>query len=71
MYVCVYIYIYWDPKRMIQKKTTSIVWKLSSSSNCSIRAFRAYPLNDIRQAARLSSSSRQPYLSQQYPSPPS
>ena len=46
-----------------------------SSSNFSIRAFRAYPLIEIRQTAPCrairgkSSDSRQQYLSQQYPPP--
>ena len=47
-----------------------------SSSNLSIRAFRAYPLIENRQAVPClamrgkSSDSRQQYLSQQYPPPP-
>ena len=45
------------------------VWKPSSSSNLSMRAFRAYPLIEIRHSS-LSSNSRQQYLSQQCPPPP-
>ena len=44
-------------------------WEPSSSSNFSIRAFRAYPLVEIRHGSSLSSNSRPPYLSQQYPPP--
>ena len=50
-------------------------WKPSSSSNFSIRAFRACPLTETRQTAPCrairgkSSGSRQQYLSQEYPPP--
>ena len=44
-------------------------WKPSASSNFSIRAFRAYPLIELKANSSLSSNSRQRYLSQQYPPP--
>ena len=51
-------------------------WKPSSSSNLSIRAFRVYPLVEIRQTVPCrairgkSSDSRRRYLNQQHPPPP-
>ena len=43
-------------------------WKPSSSSNLSIRNFRAYPLIEIRQTVPCRAISRQQYL-KQYPPP--
>ena len=73
-YIYIYIYIYTRLETLIELKC--IISSLSNS-DVSIRALRAYPLAEIIQTVPCrairgkSSDSRQQYLSQQYPPPPS
>ena len=59
------LYKWWNMARRTCWTTT----KSSSSSNLSIRAFRACPLIEIRQTVPCRANSRQQYLSQQHPPP--
>ena len=53
-----------------RRKGAGCGWKPSSSSNISIRAFRAYPLVEIRQTVPCRAIRGKQYLSQQYHPPP-
>ena len=62
---------WWDNSEggMIRLETLNFLNSIFSSSNLSIRGFRAYYLVAIRQTNSLSSNSSQGYLNRQYPHP--